>query len=242
VTVASRVSGLFRHVGVDVLRFDPARHPALARAGLLARVGVDVLLDVGANDGSFGVELRRHGYRGRIVSFEPQADAFGRLERRAADDPDWTCRRVALGSSAGEGVLNVSENSSSSSLLGIAAAHVQSAPESAYVGVEDVRVTRLDDVATALLRPEDRVAIKVDTQGYELEVLRGGQETLGRAALVDCEVSLLPLYDSAPLLEDVVGFLRERGFRPVWLVPAFVDPSSGDVLQVDCAFLREGGS
>ncbi len=194
--------------GFDVVRYEPTRFPELRRAALIENAAVDTVLDVGANDGSLALGLRRGGYSGRIVSFEPQSAAFAVLERRAAADSAWTCRQLALGASDGVASLHIAKNSSSSSLLEIGDLHVASAPESRYVGKESVPIARLDDLRSGLVEPRDRVYLKVDTQGYELEVLNGAVDTLGQVVAADIELSLAPLYEGAPLIGEVVDIPR----------------------------------
>src|SRR5262249_22632668 len=149
--------------------FEISRHRPLA-ARVVARLeGVAVAVDVGANRGQYATELRQHGYRGEIVSFEPLAEAFAQLAAAPAGDVHWTCHRIALGASDAEGRINVASNLASSSLLEMGAAHRAGAPEVSVTGVETVRIARLDDVFA-----DDRSCLlKLDVQGYEGRVLDG---------------------------------------------------------------------
>ena len=112
----------FRRLGFDIVRFDLGRDAASRRAVLICERGVDLVLDVGANDGPFARQLREAGYGGRIVSFEPQTVAYAALRSAAATDALWECRNVAVGVDEGEVVLNIAANSSSSSLFSCASA------------------------------------------------------------------------------------------------------------------------
>jgi FkbM family methyltransferase len=196
---------------------------------------IGVVLDVGANDGSYAAVLRTHGFRGRIVSFEPQAAAYENLKRRAHGDPSWECRQVAVGAAAGVVTLNISENSSSSSLLEMDRRHVAAAPTSRYVSKEQATMISLDE--SQLLEPGERALLKADVQGFELEVFRGSERTFERVELVEVELSLVPLYGGAPLFPEVHEHLRERGFALVGLEPVLLDPA-GAVLQLDGLFAR----
>jgi FkbM family methyltransferase len=227
-----------RKGGYDLVRYDAGRFPELRRLELIRGRRIDVVLDVGANDGPFAKALRAAGYTGRIVSFEPQSEAFGRLSAAAAADPAWTGHRLALGATDGEAELHLAGNSSSSSLLEMSAQHLASAPESRYQGSESVPVARLDTLRAELVGAGDRVYLKVDTQGYELEVLRGAAGTLPQVDVVDVELSLVPLYDGAPLFDEVMHHLAGHGFVPVSLEPAFTDPADGRLLQLDGLFVR----
>ena len=108
------------------------------RLRLLASRGVNLVLDVGGNIGRYALRTRSAGYR-VIVSFEPLRSAYAELSARTATDPEWDCRRQALGSSAGEAEIHVSQNSYSSSLLEIDDRHLESAPESRHVGDPGLR-------------------------------------------------------------------------------------------------------
>jgi FkbM family methyltransferase len=199
---------------------------------------IDLVLDVGANDGQYGKGLRRTGYDGRIVSFEPLASARRELECRSAGDPGWETRSFALGDEPGIVSLHVAGNSSSSSLLPMASRHVASAPESAYVGEEATEIRTLDQVATELVRPGERIWLKLDVQGYELAVLRGAEKTLNRVEVVETELSLVELYEEQALFGQVFDYLTARGFGAWFFEPVFRDPSSGELLQVDGIFAR----
>ncbi len=199
---------------------------------------IDLVLDVGANDGAFGRELRADGYEGRIVSFEPTSNAFAALAAGCSDDPRWEPVNVALGSDEGRATINLSRNSSSSSLLAIDARHTSSAPEAEYIGTEPVDVARLDSFNEQFCVATASTYLKVDVQGFELEVLRGAPATLAVAKALECELSFLPLYDGQPLFAEMVEWLRTAGFVLAGLEAVHSDPQTGELLQVNGLFVR----
>ena len=199
---------------------------------------LEVLLDVGANEGLFAQRLRANGYRGRIVSFEPLSAMFAKLEAAAADDPNWICVNIALGAKTDRLQLNRAGNWASSSFLEMNPRHSEAEPRSAYVGTEECEVARLDDLRAKLFEPRERAYLKLDVQGYELEVLRGAVQTLEQVEVMEAELSLVPLYDGAPLFGEVVSYLDERGFALLGLEPGFADSRTGALLQVDGLFAR----
>lgn len=206
---------------------------------MIDRAGIELVLDIGANAGEYAAGIRHEGYAGKIVSFEPRAASFARLEHRAAADPRWWCRRLALGEKAGTATINVAGNEGkSSSILPMRERHVQSAPESRYESTEQVEVARLDDVAAEHLRAGEPVMLKLDVQGYERKVLAGAETTLAQCALVETELSLLELYEGAPTFEEMTAVLRGAGFALVDLSPEFVDPETFQVLQLNGLFRR----
>ncbi len=235
-----RIKRLARQVGYDLHRFLPVSSPDAHLALLLRDLGIDLVLDVGANIGQFGQHLRGLGFRGRIVSFEPLAAAHATLSAAAAADPLWeVAPRTAIGAEDGEITINVAGNSASSSILGMLDRHREVAPESTYVGQETVPLRRLDAAAAGHIGAARRTWLKIDTQGYEAQVLDGAPDLLASVRAVQCEVSFVPLYDGQPLFDAICTRMAAAGLA-VWAVwPGFVDPASGRLLQADMVFARD---
>lgn len=219
-------------------RYRPERAADVRRQKQLEQHAIDLVLDIGANEGQFGSELRAAGYRGRIVSFEPLADEYAALERRAAKDDRWECRRLAIGERSGEAKIHVAGNRQSSSLLPILDRHVDALPSSAYVGAETVEMARLDDLAGELIGDDRRGFLKLDAQGYEERILAGAEATLRRCPVLETELSLVPLWEGQPLLGEMVERLRGLGYSCLGFEDVISDPDTAQVLQVDGLFAR----
>lgn len=226
-----------RH-GLDVRRSSPLGYD-VRRTRLIEKAGVTVVLDVGANDGTFGRVLRKRGYKGRIVSFEPGSAAFAGLQSASRYDESWQSHRLAIGSTDGEAVLNISANSSSSSLLPMEDRHLGAAPESAYSGIEVVRMARLDSLVGRAWTTDALTYLKIDVQGCEMDVLLGAGEWLKRAALIEVELSVLSLYAGQTLYTDMLAYVRDRGYELAGVSEVLVDPSSSRLLQFDAVFARQ---
>jgi FkbM family methyltransferase len=200
---------------------------------------VTVVLDIGANRGDYGLALRRLGYGGRIVSFEPLSEPFQLLSTVSARDPLWRCEHMALGDASGNLTLHVATNrGASSSFLPMTETMAKVAPQLGYVADETVAVRRLDDLMSDLIGSDDTCFAKIDVQGYESRVLQGARHMLRIAEALEIELSLTALYAGQPLVHEVLGDLHGAGFTPVSLEPAFIDPESGRVLQVDVMLVR----
>jgi FkbM family methyltransferase len=200
--------------------------------------GIDLVFDVGANVGQFAQQIRAGGFRGRIVSFEPLSAAHVRLQTAAEKDGAWTVHpRCALGDFDGTTEINIAGNSVSSSVLAMSETHSAAAPGSAYVGREAVDVFRLDALAPAYLADAHRPFLKIDTQGFEWQVLLGARDTVPRLQGLLCELSLVVLYDGQRLWREMIDHLEAAGFTLWGLQPAFMD-ARGRNLQVDAIFFR----
>lgn len=226
---------LLRRLGLHVGRHRNTL--AGARAAILARPETDLVIDVGAHAGEYGSSLRAEGYRGPIVSFEPVRSQFERLSATAAGDGAWECRNRAAGSEAKTATINVSGNDGfSSSLLEMKAAHEEAVGSSRYERSEEIQVVSLDEELGEFDRSRRHAYLKVDTQGFEHEVLKGGGGVLAGCRAVELELSLTPLYEGQLLAGEMIELMREHGFRPTHLEPEFVDPTSGELLQLNGLF------
>ena len=229
-----------RHLGLEVRRFQPSSSAAAQIRTMLAAHKINLIFDVGANVGQYVSELRSHvGYKGRIVSFEPMSSAHAKLSKAAVRDELWEVNeRVAIGATTGSVNINISSNSVSSSVLSMLDAHANAAPQSRYTSAESVPLAPLDSVALGYFKDDSIAFLKIDTQGYEGEVLRGAAETLQRVAGVQLELSLIPLYEGQMLMPELIKWMTELGFDLWGISPTFADSKSGRMLQVDATFFK----
>lgn len=205
----------------------------------LRKFEIDLILDVGANKGQFASEIRKYGYAGRIVSFEPLSQAHRELLHASAGDRMWEAHtRCALGDHEGEVEINIAGNSESSSILPMLELHRNAAPEAIYQGKEIVPIKTLDAVAGSYLKDARSAFLKIDTQGFEWQVLDGARDTLPHLKGIMVELSLVPLYDGQRLWREVVDRLEGAGFTLWTFRSAFTDPSVGRTLQIDGVFYR----
>lgn len=221
-------------------RSDPLRDPLHRLVRLAAAERVEVCYDVGANEGQFAMDFRAHGYAGEIVSFEPLACAHERLAARAASDPRWTvASRAAVGASIGSVEINVAANWVSSSLLPLAPDAAGAARGVDTVATEKAPLVTLDEWRHAHPRFAGRAALlKIDTQGYEAEVLEGARHLLADVRLIYLELSLKPLYVGAPRFAEMVGRLAAIGFECVGLDGGLVDRRTAEMREADGIFRR----
>ena len=232
---------LVRRFGLEVRRYHTNTSEHRARQQTLSYLGVDLVLDVGANCGQFAEELMTSGYEGRVVSFEPLSQAHAALSERCRSlgSDRWQVHpRTAIGAESATAMIHIAGNSVSSSLLPTLFAHVDAAPESATIGSEAVPVARLDDAASDYLDASKALLIKIDTQGFEWQVLDGAPRLLERAVALQLELSLIPLYDGQRLWRDFVERLDAAGFHLYSAYPAFTNDLTGQTLQWDATFVR----
>jgi FkbM family methyltransferase len=223
--------------GLDV-RWHVERPPHALQT-LLDLYRVDTVFDIGANAGMSGQYFRNIGFRGTIVSFEPVRRYYHELERKAAKDSRWFCENVAVGDSEGELEINVSGASgATSSFLEMTPAVTKNEPALAFVDREHVRVTTVDALARDHYPRGDRLFLKLDVQGYERKVLAGARQTLDRIVGLRIELSILKCYEDEPLLCEMLPYLQSLGFALAGIEPAWSDPRTQEVFQLDGMFVR----
>jgi FkbM family methyltransferase len=211
---------------------------------VIARYDVDVVVDVGANFGQFHDTVRNEvGFAGPIISFEPVSKFRSQLEARRHLDPMWHVEPYALGSTPESAIIHIMDSPGLSSLKDPDLAAMQSllpAPDRANLDTtETIEVQRLDDVALRhpALANAKRALLKTDTQGFDLEVLRGAGAFLARTAAIQIELSVLPLYANAPGYQDVIAELHGAGFDLSGMFPVTLDRDLR-VIEFDGIFVR----
>jgi len=239
--VRDLVKRALRKAGYTASRYDSRRDSEAVRKNLFDLHAINTILDVGANTGQYGERLRRLGFEGKIISFEPLSGAYRQLAERAAGHRDWITEHCALGDCDGEASINIAGNSASSSLLDMLPRHVEVAPQSAYVGTEAVVVRRLDSLLDRHVAADDHVFLKIDAQGFTHKVLAGAERSLGRVRGLEIELSTVPLYAGEPLIHEVLSLLYRSGFAVFFLEPELFDDRSGQQLQLNGLFQRIAG-
>ena len=183
---------------------------------LLSLLEIDCVLDVGANLGQYHDFLRSEvRYEGTIVSFEPIPANVAALRQRARQDPRWVIEGCALGRTSGTAPFNVMANDEFSSFL--TPDHTATDRFTRLNRVQhivEVEVRTLHDVVPALERDlhASGLYLKLDTQGYDLEVVAGAGEAIARFRGVQTEASVTPIYEGAPDFHTTIHTLQSLGF------------------------------
>ena len=176
---------------------------------------VDCVLDVGANVGQYWRHLRNEvGFDGVVVSFEPIPDNVRKLRDLARADDKWIIEECALGSTSCQMQLNVMNRTDFSSFLEPDHRGGQFEAENRIAHRVSVPVRTLDEIFPKIAREAQckSVYLKVDTQGYDLEVIKGGQRTLKSIVALQTEASVIPIYEGMPDYVTTVRTLEGLGF------------------------------
>ena len=206
---------------------------------VIASGGVDCVIDAGANVGQFAKSLRRAGYSGRIVSFEPVRSAYDELRAAARGDDEWWVRQAGLGSADTTATIHTMDGTMSSMLTASDFGRRWSS-KLRDMKSEEVEVLRLDGLMPSLLEglDEGRVLLKMDTQGYDLEVFAGASGALDRVVALQSEVACLPIYDGMPQLLEQWQVYEAAGFESAGVFPVSFDSETVRAIEYDVVMVR----
>ena len=203
----------------------------------LREAGIKTIIDVGANDGLFALRINKILPEASIYSFEPIEEVYERLNSNVSGINNIKTFNFALGEQETEKDFYINEFSPSSSFLAMQDKHVEAFPYTAQNKTKKYRVHTLDNVA-GKISLDPAVMLKLDVQGYELNVLRGAEEFLKNVQIIQAEVSFVELYKDQPLFDDVYRYLYERGFKYSGNIDQLPEPKTNQILQADAIFIR----
>ena len=198
---------------------------------------VDIVLDIGANDGGYGLELRDSGYTGRIHSFEPSPSAFNRLSAIIGKDSLWNAEQCGVGQHPGTLELNVSKADVFSSFKALND-FGQTSQNAKVVDTVKAKVVRLDDYLTKNPELMGRPYLKIDTQGFEREVLEGLGNMLHEMVAIQVETSLINSYVGETDWLESILFMRDAGFEVATMVCNSSISSKARVREFDIVYVR----
>lgn len=197
---------------------------------------IDCVFDVGANEGQYATGLRSLGYTGLILSFEPHPEMADLLRRASSKDPNWEVFEVALDSQVRSMEFNIMAASQFSSL--------REPDHSSFEPLNDLnKIVRTVSLTTSTIANEypllankfffSRPFLKMDTQGFDLEVVKGAGEFLINFVGMQSELALTTLYQGAPEFAKSLNYYQGQGFKLSGLVPNNAGHFP-NLLEVDC--------
>lgn len=205
---------------------------------ILENYNIDLVIDVGANEGQFAQKIRKY-YSGEIISFEPVSRIFDKLEKNAQNDNKWQVFNFGLGSKESIQTINVSDDTVFSSLYQTNEFCEQRfGNKSRGTEKEDIQIRRLDIFLNSSIPniAGRKIFLKMDTQGYDLETFKGADTILKNIFAIQSEVSVLQLYEGVPNWTESISIYEAAGFRVAGLFPVTWD--SFNVIEYDCLMTK----
>jgi len=210
--------------GLDLVTYRPFLE-------LLPEWNIKTVLDVGANIGQFGVQLRQAGYRGHIVSFEPTREAFQRLQTRCRKDSSWEAVNMALGHETKSESVQIPSDSRLTSFLPPLRDHN-------FVKKEQLQITRLDEWLNQRSLDLPKTCLKLDVQGFEKEILLGCGDFLCDFGAIIVELAFCKSYQGQAHAGEMINFLQSNGFS-IWATRRGLwTPQGNREMEFDALFKR----
>lgn len=235
---ARATKAVFDRLGYAIV---PKWQQATETWGGLTRLPVKTVLDIGALRGEFASDVLVPAFPAATIHcFEPSPDAFPMLADVAGNsDGRIVAHNFGLGEVEAELKFFVNVDfQASSSFLAQTDANLEAFPQLERTEERVAKVRRLDDVAASLDIRSDLV-VKIDTQGYEAHVIRGGRDTLRKAVGCVVEIQVAELYEGTSRFSDIYEELSAAGFG---FCGAFDQRlgRDGNILYFDGLFIRHG--
>ncbi len=226
-----KIKHLLNRFGYDIKKY----HPTFDMVVVPLNIGT--ILDIGANTGKVAKEFRDIFPNAYIHSFEPLPSCFEKLEVNMKGDTLFTAHNIALGETKGETVMEESSFHPSSSLLRMSDLHKKLYPKSKDSVQKKIRVERLDDVlGNANLKKN--IFIKMDVQGFEDRVIKGGTKVIAQASVIQIETAFVTLYEGQPLFDDIYRLLSDLGFVYYGDVGRHYSPETGKLIYEESLFIK----
>ncbi len=209
----------------------------LAAARQLVLQNCDFIIDIGANNGQWITDVKDRGYKGQALCIEPLKKNYVKL--KSSNFHNVTTLNCAVGNSNGYIYINNASNDGlSSSILELDNYHKDAAPSIEFISKEKVKIRKLSRILEANINK--KIFVKIDTQGYEFEVLKSiNKDNFSKIYAFEIETNLVSTYKNVTLIEDVISFLRSKGYKPLRIENGFGMPKFGQQLQVDILFVKD---
>lgn len=198
----------------------------------------DVIIDVGANVGRFVETALAFQPYAKIHAFEPIPDIFAEMVKKVGAYSNVYCHNYALGSKLGVQQINISQYHEASSFLELG--HTLTAGVRGIDFSYNTKISvEIETLSNFVLRHSIRriKLLKLDVQGFELEVLKGAEAILPLVEYVYTEAQFQELYKNGPLYTDTFNFLSKFGFK-LLRMSRFNTNDLGQLIECDMIFRR----
>lgn len=238
-SIKNIIKKILRKNGLVVLPVDVYQEQLSSiKYNWLKAMNFSSIVDVGASDGGFARKARAMFSDTPIFSFEPIKESFDHLNDYFKNDKNFTSYNIACSNQKILADFYLSSNKGSSSLLEMGHIHKKAYPDSSGLFKTKVFAEKIDNILTEK-ETGNNVYLKMDVQGGEMFVLEGASVLLNSVSLILSEISFVTLYDFQPLVNELISYLKERGFIIAGVENVSQSLVDGSFLQADMFFIRE---
>lgn len=232
--------GFFNKLGLDLKRRNLHNSETVLISHIMKYYEIDLVLDVGANVGDYAKSLFDNGYTGMVYSFEPVTEVYETLIQNSKNNERWKIFKYGVGSKEETLEIHISKNLTSSSVLKLTNTSIEAEPNTQFTRSEKINITSLDNFFNRNpLNQHKNLFVKIDVQGYELEVIRGAAKNLSSISFIQAELSIVKLYEGSTTYTEFIKIMEELGFEMFTIIPGFRNPVNGQMLQADGIFINK---
>ena len=200
---------------------------------------IDLVIDIGANEGQFAKKIIEYGYKNEIISFEPMKSAFIELEKNSKKLTQWKTVNLGFGKENSFEFLNISKNSVSSSILQVLKTSTDVEPDTKFISKEKIELITLNQYLSNNEYKDKNIFVKIDTQGFEKNIILGAEKVKDKIKGFLVELSIVKLYSSTEPFSEMIDFLNKLGFELWSIERGFSNKKTGQTLQVDAIFINK---
>ena len=236
--IKKMINKLIRYTGYQLIQVPYSKRKIKSGAyQWLKDQNIMSVLDIGANEGQFAKIITQILPDAQVYSFEPLKSCYEKFQSNFNGNNRVEIFNYALGDVEEETLINKNEFSATSSIINTTDFLIEAFPFSGKVTKEKIIIKRLDDVREKLSL-QKQILMKIDVQGFELNVLKGAKNSLQDVKLIIIETSFFELYQDQPLFKDIYNFLIQHGFNYFGCFEQIIDSRDGKVLQSDSIFIK----
>lgn len=204
---------ILRYASLGQVLVPPTKTWIYQRNHFLSSMDISLAIDVGGNLGQWALEARETT-NAKIVTFEPDPRCSSRLVSLSALDRNWEIVESAAGNVDSTETLQLfSVEHGYSSLKNVTkAGEIFSGEIKEGMETAHVKVVRLDSYFHALQSVSENVWLKIDVQGFELEVLQGAEGILPKITAIEIEIPMIQLYEESERISTIMKFMEDKGF------------------------------
>lgn len=193
----------------------------------------EILIDIGSNKGQFSLLIKNFFPNIRIYSFEPIKEELEIQKKILSSSKNIKYHNIALGNKNKKIYLNITSRKDSSSIL---TPIVKNDNQYKEIEKRSIKLKRLDDIIDGKLIKQP-IVMKLDVQGYELEVLRGSRDLLNYISYIILEISYQKMYENQCSVKKLFDFLNYNNFYE--LKRCNLSYRNGNKFQADVLFVKK---
>jgi len=200
---------------------------------------IDYVIDVGANEGQFALSLRRINYKGDILSFEPTSKPYKKLVENSKNDSHWNVMKIALGEKKELRKINVFEASDLNSFY-----EASELGKSRFnkrmkkIKTETIEIKTLDSILKKIDLKNKNIFLKIDTQGFDINVFRGAKKHMSKICALMSEIPIQKIYKTTQSYHDILKEYESHKFQISGIFPVSQNKKNHTAIEFDCVMLK----